>query len=144
MCYRSWLSIKAQQADPTLESETKTVMHGLEVHSHSPEEIYTRYISVNIRHTEIIQIENVCVHLKCTCNTIQLHQELQKQAKDIRRRQQASQRLHSCFNIEMPIVFIPYFWASYRKCNLLNKALSCRLGARTLTLVFAPLYSNEV
>lgn len=37
MCCRSWLSTEAQQPDPTLESETKTVTHGLEVHSQNPE-----------------------------------------------------------------------------------------------------------
>lgn len=75
MCCRSWLSTEAQQADPTLESEMKTVMHGLEVHSHSPEEICTWYIPVNIRYTEIIQTEGVCVYFnaaaisfKCTRN----------------------------------------------------------------------------
>lgn len=59
---RSWLSTEAQQADPILESETKTVTHGLEVHSHSPEEVCTRYIPVNIRYTKIIQTEAVCVY----------------------------------------------------------------------------------
>lgn len=36
-CCRSWLSTEAQQTDPNLESEMKTVTHGLEVHSHSPD-----------------------------------------------------------------------------------------------------------